>query len=111
MAESGRPFLVDDLGALVDVVADGTLSKVVHHGDGVRLVLFAFDRDQELTEHTASVPASLQVLRGRLAVGVGEERIELVPGGYVHLPAKAPHSVRALEPTVLLITMISGPTS
>jgi len=106
MSEPGIPLAIDDLTALVDIPEDGTLSKVVHTGDGVRLVLFAFDRGQELTEHTAAVPASLQVLSGHLSVEVGELRHELVPGGFVHLPARAPHAVVAVEPTVLLITMI-----
>lgn len=106
MTEPGSPVAIDDLRALVEIPTDGTLSKVVHSGDGIRLVVFAFDRGQELTEHTAAVPASLQVLTGRLAVTVGELHHELVPGGFVHLPAHAPHAVEALEPTVLLITMI-----
>lgn len=106
MTESGKPLAFDDVASLVDIPEDGTLSKVIHRGDGIGLVLFAFDRGQELTEHTAAVPAALQVVTGRLAVRAGDLHHELVPGGFVHLPAHASHSVEALEPTVLLITMV-----
>ena len=41
----------------VEVPDDGTLSRVLFNGDGMRVVLFAFDTGQELTDHTAAMPA------------------------------------------------------
>jgi quercetin dioxygenase-like cupin family protein len=97
-----------DVRAEVEVPSDGTLSRVLHRDDDVRMVAFAFDRGQELTEHTAAVPAIVQVLSGRLDALVGGDRIELGPGGWLHLPARLAHSVIAVEPTVMTITMLRG---
>jgi hypothetical protein len=47
---------------------DSTVSTTVLREEGVRLVVFAFDSGQELSEHTAAVPVLLQPLSGRLAV-------------------------------------------
>ena len=95
-----------DLTALVAVADDATVSRTVLQAEGVRLVLFAFDAGPELREHTAAVPVLLQVLDGRLQVASGELDVVLVPGGVVHLPARAPHAVVALEPSRMLLTML-----
>ena len=98
--------VIADLVSEVDIPKDGTLSRVLFKDDNLRLVLFAFDTDQELTEHTASMPAIVQVIRGRARLGLGEETITTVPGSWIHMPAHLPHSVLALEPTILLLTLI-----
>ncbi len=99
---------IPDLTALVVVAPDSTVSRTVVKASGVRMVLFAFDAGQELTEHTAAVPAILQVLDGRLQVTAAGNSVELVPGGVVHLDARLPHSVLAHEPSRLLLTMLTG---
>jgi len=99
---------VADLASLVDVSAEATVSRTVLKAEGVRLVLFSFDAGQELSEHTAAVPVLLQVLEGRLSVSSDGITVELVPGGVVHLRARAPHSVVALEPSRMLLTMLDA---
>ena len=97
-----------DLATEVEIPAEGTLSKVLYKDDQVRLVLFAFDAGQELTEHTAAVPAIVEVISGRLQVGLGDDEAELAAGSWVHMPAKLPHSVVAVEPSVMLLTMLTA---
>jgi quercetin dioxygenase-like cupin family protein len=98
--------VIADLASEVDIPPDGTLSRVLFKDDNVRLVLFAFDTDQELTEHTAAVPAIVQVISGRVRLELGEETTTAVPGSWVHMPAHLSYSVLAIEPTVLLLTLL-----
>ena len=100
-------FLTDLINA-VEIPADGTLSRVVYKDDRIRVVLFAFDAEQELTEHTASVPAVIQMLSGRVRLTLGGEVVEASPGDWAHMPANLPHSVMALEPSVMLLTLVKG---
>ncbi|HEX6886755.1 MAG TPA: cupin domain-containing protein [Candidatus Nanopelagicales bacterium] len=95
-----------DLGELIAVAPEATVSRTVLRGDGVRVVLFAFDAGQELTEHTAAVPVLLGVLDGRLEVAAAGSVVELVPGGLIHLGARVPHEVRAMEPSRMVLTML-----
>lgn len=100
---------MSDLGAvgeLVEVATDATVSRTVLTAEGARLVLFAFDTGQELTEHTAAVPVLLQVLDGALLVAASGREVTLRPGGVVHLPSRLPHAVHALEPSRMLLTML-----
>ena len=98
-----------DIAAEVEIPAAGTLSRVLHSDDQVRLVAFAFDEAQELTEHTATVPAIIQVISGRLRMTLEAEETEARPGSWAHLPANLPHSLLALEPSVVLLTLLKAP--
>ena len=97
---------VVDLAELVQVSEAAIVSRVAVRAEGVRIVLFAFDTGQELSEHTAAVPILLQVLDGRLRVGAGDGLVELAPGGVVHIGARVPHEVLALEPSRMVLTML-----
>ncbi|MCU0300865.1 MAG: cupin domain-containing protein [Candidatus Nanopelagicales bacterium] len=97
---------VGDLAALIAVAPASTVSRTVLRAEGVRVVLFAFDADQELSEHTAAVPVLLQVLDGRLRVGAGGASVDLGPGGLVHIAARVPHEVLALAPSRMVLTML-----
>jgi quercetin dioxygenase-like cupin family protein len=100
--------LIEDVAAQVPIPEDGTLSRVVYSDDQIRVVAFAFDEGQELTEHTAGVPVVLQVVSGKLQVAVEDREETLTQGGWMHLDASIPHSVVAPEPAVLLLTLLRG---
>jgi quercetin dioxygenase-like cupin family protein len=99
---------ITELAPLVELTADSTVSRTVLTAPGARVVLFAFDAGQELTEHTAAMPILLSVLDGRLRIGADGEHVELVPGGLVHIDARVPHTVVALEPSRMVLTMLDA---
>ena len=99
---------IEDLAALIEVAPESTVSRTVLRADGVRVVLFAFDAGQELSEHTAAVPILLQVLDGRLRIGADGERVELTAGGLIHIGTRVPHEVLALEPSRMVLTMLDN---
>ena len=100
--------VIGDLAAEVEIPEDGTLSRVLYKDEHMRLVVFAFDAGQELTEHTAAVPAVIEVVRGRFLLTLGEEDVTAEPGVWIRMPAHLPHSVRALEPGIMLLTLLPG---
>ena len=98
--------LIVDVAGRAALQPESTVSTTVLRADGARVVVFAFDSGQELTEHTAALPVLLQVLSGRLAVTASGRTVNVTPGDLIHLPARLPHSVVALEPTHLQLTLI-----
>ena len=68
----------------------------------------SLDAGQVLTEHTAAVPALLQVLDGHLRITADGRTVDLRPGGLVHLAARLPHTVEAVEPSRLQLTMLDS---
>ena len=95
-----------DVASMVDVAQDSTVSRTVLKAEGARIVLFAFDSGQELTEHTAAVPVILQALDGRFEITAAGRTVHLGPGDVVHLGSRLPHAVLAREPSRLLLTML-----
>jgi quercetin dioxygenase-like cupin family protein len=98
------------VGDQLEIPDEGTLSRSLYRDDRLRVVGFAFDQDQELTEHTAAVPALIQVMSGKLRVGLGGDTIEMNPGAWLHMEAHLAHSLQALEPSVVLLTMLPNPS-
>ena len=96
---------VSDLTAQ-DIPADGILSRTILNDEHVKVVLFAFAAGQELSEHTASMPAILQIVKGEARLGLGEETVEVHAGAWVHMPAQLRHSVQAKTPVVLLLVLL-----
>ena len=95
-----------ELGTATGIPAEGTLSKEVYKDDRIRVVLFAFDQGEELTKHTAALPAVVQVLSGNIRLTMGEDTVEVKPGDWAHMAANLPHSVEALVPSVMLLTLL-----
>ena len=96
----------NDIADLIDIPPDGTLSRVLHKDERIRLVAFGFDTDQELTEHSSASAVVVQVVTGRIRFDVGEASSELTPVSWIYLEPNEPHSLRALEPSVVLLTLI-----
>jgi quercetin dioxygenase-like cupin family protein len=97
-----------DLATNLDIPDEGTLSKVIYSDDLIRVVGFAFDTGQELSEHTAAIPVVVQVVSGRFRFEAADETWEIGPSSWMHLDASVPHSVVALEPSRLLLTLLKG---
>lgn len=99
---------VPRVAELVTVQEDSTVSRTVLKAEGVRVVTFAFDAGQVLTEHTAAVPVLLQTLSGHLRVGAAGRTVDLLPGDVLHLATREPHAVEAVTPSVLALTMVDA---
>ena len=84
------------------------VSKVVYRGDGLEATVFGFDAGEQLTEHQAARAAVVQVLSGRLTFVVDGESLDLTGGAWLHMAPGAPHSLVAVEPTVMMLTLVGS---
>lgn len=96
---------IADLAAQ-EIPGDGILSRTVYNDDHVKVVLFGFAAGQELSEHTASMPAILQIMKGEARLGLGDDTIDVAAGAWVHMPAQLRHSVQAKTPLVLQLVLL-----
>ena len=95
-----------DLAAEVQVPPDGILSRTIHTDDRLRVVLFAFSQGQELSAHTAPVPALLYFVRGEASLRLGEEAREAKAGSFVYMAPRLAHGIVAKSPLVMLLVML-----
>ena len=107
-AEPAHRFERDLVALAGEVPPDGIVSRQVVNDASLKLTLFGFAAGQELSEHTASRPAVLQVLAGEGTFGLGDEVVDVGPGSFAYLPPHLPHTVTARTPLVLLLTLVKA---
>ena len=86
-----------------------TTSRTLLHNESVRVVVFAFDTGEQLTDHAAARPVLVQLIEGRLRFSVEDEEHELVAGDVVYLAPGVRHALEALEPSRLTLVLIEDP--
>ena len=96
---------LDDLASMVQVQPESTVSRTVMKAEGLRIVLFAFDAGQVLTEHAAAMPVLLELIEGHMRVTADGRTVDLRPGGAVHLGTRLPHALEALVPSKMVLVM------
>jgi quercetin dioxygenase-like cupin family protein len=101
----GSEPVVVDLGEMTQVADQGIVSKSIVENDHHKIIHFTLAAGQELSEHTASVPAVIQVLGGGGTVVLGGVEHETGPGKLYYMPADLRHAVRAREELAFLLTM------
>jgi len=97
---------INDLAQEVQSPAKGILSRTLHNDDKVKVVLFAFAAGEELSEHTASMPAILHFLQGEAKVTLGADIVEASSNTWVHMPAGQRHGIQAKTPVVMLLLLL-----
>ena len=84
----------------------GILSRTLFNDDRLKVVLFGFAQGEELSEHTASMPAVLHFLQGEASLTLDKDNVEAKPGTWVHMPKGMRHSIQAKTPVVMLLLMM-----
>ena len=87
---------------------DSVVSKILLRNDKGNVTLFAFDKGEMLSEHTAPFDAIVQVLDGSVEIEIDHKPHILITGESIIMPANIPHAVTALEKFKMLLIMIKG---
>lgn len=90
---------------LCPIVPGATVSKPLVNLPECKVVVFAMDVGQEMSEHRAPFVATVHILDGQLRFGVGDVEKIMGPSQWLLMPANAAHSLTALEPTRFLLTL------
>lgn len=91
---------------LVAYQEGSVVSRQITKAEAGNVTLFAFDQDQELSEHTAPFDALVHVLEGEAEVRISGKPFQLTTGDAIIMPADAPHALKAIKPFKMLLTMI-----
>jgi quercetin dioxygenase-like cupin family protein len=92
-----------DLAKEVQPPDKGILSRTLYSDDRLKVVLFGFAQGEELSEHTASMPAVLHFLQGEAKLTLGDETVNAKTGTWVHMPKGLRHSIQGQTPVVMLL--------
>ena len=99
---------VGDLISLVDYQDGSVVSKEVIKKEKGTVSLFAFDKGQGLSEHTAPFDALVYIFDGQAEISIAGKQYCLKAGQAIIMPANKPHSLKAIERFKMLLVMIKA---
>jgi quercetin dioxygenase-like cupin family protein len=82
------------------------VSRQITKAETGNVTLFAFDKDQGLSEHTAPFDALVHILEGEAQVTISGKPFDLKTGDAIIMPANEPHALKAVQKFKMLLTMI-----
>ena len=98
--------IVFNFAKKVEYSSDGIVSKKIIQKPVGNITLFAFDKGQELSEHSTPYDALIQVLEGEAQIIIDKKPYRVLIGESIIMPANIPHAVKATSQFKMLLTMI-----
>ncbi|MCK9342666.1 MAG: cupin domain-containing protein [Massilibacteroides sp.] len=101
--EKGKKF---SFNKSIDYANKAVVSKNILQNEAGNISLFAFDKGERLSEHTAPFDAVVTLVDGKAEIIIDGNPIRLEAGETIVMPANIPHALNAVEPFKMVLTMI-----
>lgn len=88
------------------IVPGAIVSKTLVNTAGCKMIVFAMDAGQSISEHHAPFVATVHVLDGRLEFGVAGQKLTMAAHDWLVMPFDMKHDLLAVEPTRFLLTLL-----
>jgi quercetin dioxygenase-like cupin family protein len=99
----GKVLKVEDL---IEYQEGSVVSREIIRKDTGTVTIFAFDKGEGLSEHTAPFDAMVQIIDGKAEIIISGKKNVLEKGEMIIMPANEPHALKALEKYKMVLTMI-----
>lgn len=97
-----------NVASLVEYAPESIVSRQLIKNDAGTITLFAFDKGQSLSEHSAPFDALVQIVDGEAELVIGGNSVPAKVGQMVVMPADVPHAVKAPARFKMLLTMLKA---
>ncbi len=98
-----RTLKVEDL---IEYQEGAVVSReIIRKGTGT-VTIFAFDKGEGLSEHTAPFDAMVQIIDGKAEITIAGNKNFLEKGDMIIMPANESHALHAMEKFKMILTMI-----
>ena len=91
---------------LVQYQEGSIVSREILRKETGTVTVFAFDKGQGLSEHTAPFDALVHVLDGNAAITIAGEERPVTAGELIIMPANKPHALFAKDRFKMMLVMI-----
>lgn len=105
---TGYTFVADVVRE-VTIPQNGILSRTLQNDDRTKVLVFGFAPGQELTAHTAPMPAILYIAQGEATLRLGGDVREGRAGTLVHMPPLLEHGIQAKTEVVMVLVLVKQP--
>ena len=91
---------------LLDYQEGSVVSRELIRKETGTFTIFAFDKGEGLSEHTAPFDAMVQVIDGKAEIIISGKSNMVSAGEMIIMPANDPHALNAVENFKMVLTMI-----
>jgi quercetin dioxygenase-like cupin family protein len=91
---------------LIEYQDGAVVSREIIRKETGTITIFAFDKGEGLSEHTAPFDAMVQVIDGKADITISGNKNMLIKGDMIIMPANVPHALHGLERFKMVLTMI-----
>ena len=98
-----KPFNIENL---IDYQENSVVSREIIRKETGTVTIFAFDRGEGLSEHTAPFDAMVQVVDGTAEIIISGDKNLVKSGEMIIMPGNVPHALNAVERFKMVLTMI-----
>lgn len=98
-----KALVLDDL---IDYQEGSVVSREIVRKETGTVTIFAFDKGEGLSEHSAPFDALVQIVDGKAIITIGGEENTVQKGEMIIMPANVPHALHAVEKYKMILTMI-----
>lgn len=95
-----------EFASLVDYQEGQVVSRTLSQGPNLSLTLFAFDKNEEISTHSSTGDALVQILDGQARITVGDQQFQLGKGEAIVMPANIPHALFGIERFKMFLTVV-----
>ena len=95
-----------NLNDLIDYQAGSVVSRAIIDKKLGTVTLFAFDKGEGLSEHTAPYNALVYLLEGEADISTSGKLFRMTRGELTIMPANEPHALSAVTKFKMLLVMI-----
>ena len=99
---------VKNLSDLAKYQENVVVSSEIIKKDAGTVTVFAFDKGQGLSEHTAPFDALVSIIDGQAEITISGTPFIVKEGEMIIMPANKPHSLKAMEKFKMLLVMIKS---
>jgi quercetin dioxygenase-like cupin family protein len=101
-----EPAHAANIAALADYQSGAIVSREILKGANGKVMVFAFDQGEGLSEHTSPFNALVHILEGEAEITISGEPHRVKGGELILMPAQQPHALKALQRFKMILTMI-----
>ena len=95
-----------DMKDMADYQDGSVVSRTIIDKKAGTVTLFAFDKGQGLSEHTAPFDAMVHIIDGEAEISISGKNFLVREGEMLIMPANRPHALNAAKRFKMILTMI-----
>ena len=97
-----------EMAGLVDYQPGSVVSRTVIAKKTGTVTVFAFDKGQGLSTHSAPFDALVYIVDGEAKITISDKPQKVKEGELIIMPANKPHALKAVKPFKMMLVMVKS---